>query len=156
MHCSAVPSMFDILQTPPYNMFENPWIIFILTAFHCTHTHTHTHTQQQQHRHPLLTPVSRCQRLPFNAVLEAPHTRPPPTLLLHQDRREYLGYLAFFFFSRSLWLHQDRLEDNFGPVEKKTERVRPRVVFSHASVESENVSFSLLFFQDVNYLYRPM
>lgn len=84
MHCSTVPSMLDILQTPPCNMFENPWIIFILTVFNCTPTTT-----------LCWLPPAAAKGYSSDTGLEAPHTRPPPTLLSRWDRREYLGIFLF-------------------------------------------------------------
>lgn len=77
------------------------------------------------------------------------HTRPPYTSLSQQDGGEYLVRLAYFYFSRSFWLCQDRLEHNLRwnlASGREKERDFPRVVFSSASKESENVRFSSLFF----------
>lgn len=113
------------------------YISHVWESLNYIHPQSPAAPHQQQHHHPLLTPVSRCQRLLFAHRLKRASTRPPPTLL---DRREYLSELAFLCFSRSFWLCQDRLEHNLGwnrASGREKEHVNPRVVLSRASKESE-------------------
>lgn len=77
-----------------------------------------------------------------------PHTRPPRTSPSQQEGREYSVRLADFYFRRSFWLCQDRLEHNLGwnrASGGEKERGFPRVVFSSASKKSETVRFPSLF-----------
>lgn len=112
MHCSAVLSAFDIYYRLD-NMFENPWIIFILTIFH----------SRPPHHHILFTPVSLCQRLLFAHRLRRSSHQTAAHLSIAAGWKRIFGLAVHISISAVPFgfvkTARSTISDGIGPAEEK-------------------------------------